>query len=169
MSDPAAVKGGLDMRRLFYPKWYLKVVGFWSEYDYPPDDPNNKNNKNNKLVIEGTEGPEDGSEEESQSENAENAGIYDPASSSPFMSLFSIMSYTLVAVIAGKLGVGYGKSQSSQSSSSPVGSGQSVGQSVELGSMSSPYMGRRRSYEPISSYQNSGVPAVKNTRVQMEC
>jgi len=25
------------MRRRFYPKWWLKVAGFWSKYDEPPD------------------------------------------------------------------------------------------------------------------------------------
>lgn len=27
----------IDMRRLFYPKWWLKVAGYWSKFDKPPD------------------------------------------------------------------------------------------------------------------------------------
>jgi hypothetical protein len=160
VGDPHSM-GELDMRRLFYPRWWLKVAGFWSKYDFPEDDPYNPKNR----VQVATEAPTDSKSHATM--ESEDAGIYDPSQTEPkngasFMSLMDVLSYIVVALIAGKLGAEYGKRSQAPADGA---------RSVELGSMSSPYMGRRQQEsQPInSSYQSGGVPQVQSTRVQMEC
>jgi len=104
LEDPTAPS--INVRRLFYPKWWLKTVGgFWSAYDYPPDDTSDLVNNNNNPQVATL-----GSEEHPGTTSSSSSRSYGYGSS----LLYSFLSYTTVALMAGAVGLHLGKQQQQQ-------------------------------------------------------
>ena len=148
MSLEAPDAPSINMRRLFYPKWWLKTVGgFWSAYDYPPDDTSNLVNKNPVVVTLESE----------------------YLGAAPSSMLYGFLSYAAVAVLAGAVGLYVGQQQQQayllpdHSKGAPTGgvdpsdqTGTSTSTGVELGSLSRAAVlalhatsSNRRGYEAI--------------------
>jgi dipeptidase len=169
LADPNSFTG-IDMRRLFYPKWWLKVAGFWTEYDFPPDDPHNPKNIQKRKEEQESKQAEssEGKVEEAMESNVAAAEYLNEEqaqpSSSSFMFLLVLCSYVVVAGIAGKVGMLYG--QKNQAPNSPNTASNS---SVELGYMNTPAGTMDGGYQTIGSYQtSSAIPQTKASRVQLE-
>ena len=149
MSLEAPDAPSINMRRLFYPKWWLKTVGgFWSAYDYPPDDTSNLVNNKNPVVAT----------LESQYPGTTTSSL-----------LYGFLSYAAVAVLAGAVGLYVGQQQQQayllpdHSKGAPTGgvnpsgkTGTSTSTGVELGSLSRAAVlalhtasSNRRGYEAI--------------------
>ena len=89
LEDPSAPT--INLRRLFYPKWWLQTVaGFWSAYDFPPADSSGLN-----VALEGS------------SSSFGNSSFGSFGSS----ALFSLLTYAAVALLAGAVGLRVGKRQ----------------------------------------------------------
>jgi hypothetical protein len=91
LEDPSAPT--INLRRLFYPKWWLQTAaGFWSAYDFPPADSSGLN-----VALEGS----------SSSFGSSSFG----SSSFGSSALFSLLTYAAVALLAGAVGLRVGKRQ----------------------------------------------------------
>ena len=158
MADPKALT--LDMERLYYPKWWLKLVGFWSAYDFPPaasvpfhaDDDDGG----------GGGGGNTNDDSATADEAALGPGGTAPPSSSSAAWLASAATYALVA--AASACAGFLAATKQPSSSSAAAAAAPGGLAVELGAMGR-RAGARRGYGAIPD--GGGVPGSHPVHIQV--